>query len=125
MFFAMGFALVGNEINVKNSTLPGLTTEPVRIALGGTIATTALVLIAQAGEAGRKFGVGLALVTFASSTLVYGKPVWQVLGNVAGGSKKVQPSTPSTPSKPSTPSSPSTPQRSILKSTGIIAANLA
>jgi hypothetical protein len=99
MFFTVGFSLVGNEIKAKSSN--ALITEPVKIVLGGTAATAALVLLSHAGDAGRQFAVGLALVSFTTSALVYGGPVWRSLSTLTGRPGAVaRNSTPTTPSRP-------------------------
>lgn len=100
MFFTVAFSLVGNEIKGKKNTT-GLITEPAKIVLGGTAATAALVLISHAGDAGRQFAVGLALISFSTSALVYGGPVWRSLSSLTGRPGAVaRNSTPSTPSRP-------------------------
>lgn len=107
MFFAVTFSLIGNEIKITNgATGPSAApvTEGAKIILGGIIATALLTLLTHAGESGRELGVGLALVTAASSVLVFGGPVWQSANKLFG-------STPTTPlggtaaSKPTNPTS--------------------
>jgi hypothetical protein len=85
MGFAVAFSLVGNEIKVLNGTAAkgtGFVTEGGKIILGGAFATAILTLISHAGDGGRELATGLALVTLATSALVYGGPVWSALGKV-------------------------------------------
>ena len=79
-------------------------TGPARIILGGTIATVMLQLLAHGGEGAKKFAIGLAGVTFASSTLINGPAVFGSVNTLLGykPSKASPPSTPSTPSTPTT-----------------------
>jgi hypothetical protein len=103
MFFTVTFALVGNEIKGNKKT-GGIITEPAKIVFGGTAATATLVLLSHAGDAGRQFAIGLAVVTFTTSALVYGGPVWRSISSITGRpgavSRNSTPSTPSTPSRP-------------------------
>jgi hypothetical protein len=103
MFFTVAFSLVGNEIKGNNKT-GGLITEPAKIVFGGTAATATLVLLSHAGDAGRQFAIGLAVVTFTTSALVYGAPVWRSISSIAGRpgavARNSTPTTPSTPSRP-------------------------
>lgn len=46
---------------------------------GGTIAGVLLLSLSHIGAAGAEFAQGLAFVTAASSTLVFGGPVWTTL----------------------------------------------
>lgn len=98
MFFAVAFALVGNEIKISNGNAGavtkqvGLVTEGSRIVLGGVFATTFLVLISHAGSGGQQLATGLALVTTATSLLVYGGPVWSAAGAIFGTTKGTTPS---------------------------------
>jgi len=106
MFFAGVFALVGYE---KKNATNKKTVPPARIVLGGTVAAAGLTLLSHAGEGGRKFAVGIAGVTFASSVLINGSAVFNSI-NTLTGSKA---STASTPTKPSTPSTPTTGVKSV------------
>jgi hypothetical protein len=106
MSFAVVFSLIGNELRIAGHAKPGqpgLVTEGARIVIGGTIATALLALLTEAGDAGAKLGVGLALVTFTTATLVYGGPVWNALGKIVGsttaGNVPTTPTTPTTPTK--------------------------
>ena len=100
MFFTVGFSLVGNEIK-GNKTPAGIVTEPAKIVFGGTAATAALVLLSHAGDSGRQFAIGLAVVTFTTSALVYGGPVWRSISSITGRPGAVaRNSTPSTPTRP-------------------------
>ena len=88
MFFAVTFSLIGNEIKVtsgaKGSTPAGPVTEGGKIIIGGVFATALLTLLSHAGENGRQFAVGLALVTTATSVLVFGAPVWDSANSLFG-----------------------------------------
>jgi hypothetical protein len=88
MFFATTFSLVGNEIKVVNAKngqpSSGIVTEGSRIILGGVFATALLTLLSHAGDNGRQFAVGLALVTTVSSLLVFGAPVWDAANKLFG-----------------------------------------
>jgi hypothetical protein len=90
MAFAVLFSLAGNEIDILTGNKPnpyglGAYDRGVVIILGGFTGAALLVALTGAGESGRKFGVGLAGVTAASSLLVYGGPVWRALSTVVGG----------------------------------------
>lgn len=99
MVFTMAFSLVGGELEKGQGKTPAV--SPFTILFGGTVATSLLTLLTHAGEAGEKFGVGLATVAFTGSALVYGKPVWDKLNSVYG-------SKPTTPIGASTPTTPTT-----------------
>jgi hypothetical protein len=121
MTATMVFAVVGNEITVAQGVpnKPGQigygaaivpvnqgtgvagTVSPFRIIFGGTIATSLLILVSHAGEAGETLGTGLAVVAFTTAALVYGGPVWNAV-NKAFGSKPTKPLAGTTPSSPST-----------------------
>jgi hypothetical protein len=102
MVFTMVFSLVGTELDggKKSGTSPTL--SPAKIIFGGTVATSLLTLMSHAGEAGEKFATGLATITFTTSALVYGKPVWDKL-NGAFGSKPTGSTTASLSSIPTGP----------------------
>jgi hypothetical protein len=111
MVFAIGFALIGNEINIneKNKGAPSVApiTEGAKIIIGGIIATSFLTLISHAGDTGRELAVGLALVTAATSLLVFGGTpsnpggVWRAI-------EKVVSSTPTTPTGSTAATKPTT-----------------
>ena len=90
--FATLFSVVGNEIAAvqKAKSVPqavnSFVTEGGRIIVGGTLATAFLLLVSHAGRGGETFAVGLALVTAASSMLVFGAPVWRELNTAFGTS---------------------------------------
>jgi hypothetical protein len=100
MFFAGIEAIIAQE---KKAAAKGqiYVATPARIILGGTVATVMLTLLAHAGEGGKKFAIGLAGVTFASSTLINGSAVFGSV-NTLLGYKPTKASTPSTPSTPTT-----------------------
>lgn len=110
MFFAGVFAIIGYEKKSKTNTTQKIA-NPAEIVLGGTVAAVALTLLSHAGEGGKKFAVGLAGVTFASSVLINGSSVFTSVKILEGatGTAASTPSTPSNPSNPSTPSKPTTP----------------
>lgn len=112
LIFAGVFALIGHEKKAATSPTKATSTTPAKIILGGTIAAAALTLLSHAGEGGRKFAVGLAGVTFASSVLINGSTVFGSVNTLLG--KKA-----TTASKPSTPSTPSTPTSGLATVTAV------
>ena len=96
MVFTITFSLIGGEIEASNGGKQ--TVSPFIIIFGGTMATSLLTLLSHAGEAGENFAVGLATIAFASSSLVYGKPVWDAANKAFG----------STPTKPLASTTPAT-----------------
>ena len=94
MFFATSFALIGNELEDKAGSP---ITSGSKIILGGIVATSLLTLVSHAGDTGRQFAVGVALVTPATSLLVFGGTpgnpgqVWKKLGAVVGTTKATTP----------------------------------
>jgi hypothetical protein len=98
MTFTVIFSLVGGEIEGAGGKKQ--TVSPFMIIFGGTVATSLLVLLSHAGEAGENFATGLAAVTFITSALVYGAPVWDA-ANKAFGSKPTTPIASTTPTTPS------------------------
>jgi len=109
MFFAGIEAIIAQE---KKAAAKGqiYVATPARIILGGTVATVMLTLLAHAGEGGKKFAIGLAGVTFASSTLINGSAVFGSVNTLLGYK----------PTKASTPSSPSTPTTGLKTVTTIV-----
>lgn len=88
MGFAVLFSLIGNEVdvaqgNASNKLSNGLD-KGATIIIGGFVAAALLTALTGAGETGRKFAVGLAGVTLATSALVYGGPVWRAISAVVG-----------------------------------------
>lgn len=86
MGFTVLFSLIGNEVNVaqgnaSNKLSNGLD-KGATIIIGGFVAAALLTALTGAGEAGRKFAVGLAGVTLATSALVYGGPVWRAIAAI-------------------------------------------
>jgi hypothetical protein len=129
MAFTVIFALIGNEIKTlgadagqpkeSDPTVAGdVLTAGGRIILGGMVATSLLVLLTHAGNAGRQFAVGLAAVAMASSTLVYGGPVWSAMGTTFG-------SQPTGGTSSTTPTAPTTPDANTVDSTATIATAIA
>lgn len=114
MIIVIVFSLIGNEIeHVESTGSPtksgnnGLTTSG-RIIVGGAIATTLLVLMSHAGRPGRQFSLALATVAFATSTLVYGGPVWRSISSALSSSAGSKGTTSTTPTKPTTPTAGTT-----------------
>lgn len=107
MTFTVVFSLVGEEISTGQGNKP--TVNPFLIIFGGTVATSLLTLISHAGEGGEDFATGLALIAFLSSSLVYGKPVWDALNKSFG----------STPTKPIASTTPSTPTTGLATATSL------
>jgi hypothetical protein len=99
MIFTVAFSVVGGEIEQANGKKPTL--NPLLIIFGGTMATSLLTLISHAGQAGETFATGVALVTFTTASLVYGRPVWDA-ANKAFGSKPTAPVAAATPTTPTT-----------------------
>jgi len=112
MVFTIAFSLVGGEIEGAQGKKQ--TVNPFMIIFGGTVATSLLVLLSHAGEAGENFATGLATVTFVTASLVYGKPVWDAANKAFG-------STPTTPIAATTPSTPTTPAAGVAAVTGVVA----
>lgn len=126
MVFTVVFALLGNEIKTLNPkiaagqkavaevngsfTLMGTPAPPAsngisnagRIIIGGAIATSLLVLLSHAGPPGQRAAMGLATITFVTTTLVYGGPVWDTLRNAVGSNAGAQPTSSTTPTTPTT-----------------------
>ncbi len=74
---------------------------PVKVILGGTIATAILVGISELGEPGAKLGVGLAVLVLVFSVLVNGAPVWGLISDVVSSKARTPaPTTPTTPTSP-------------------------
>jgi hypothetical protein len=93
MAFAMLFGVAGAELKNLDTKATGVTgkvgnalSDPVLIVLGGTVATSILVLIAQAGETGRKFGVGMSGLVLTTAVFVNGAPLWNLLSDLFGSS---------------------------------------
>jgi hypothetical protein len=93
MIVTVVFALIGHEITAVSGASAGKNLpsgkDPIttggRILVGGSIATTLLILLSHAGEGGKDFAFALAIVTAATTTLVYGKPVWDAIANATAG----------------------------------------
>ena len=108
------FGVIGAEVKVAQNQKGGMTeaaTAPSKVLLGGVVATALLTGISHFGDAGRQFAVGLALVTMATATLVYGGPVWEAANNKFG----------STPTKDSAGTTPTTPGTNTAASAATIA----
>lgn len=89
MGFVVLFALIGNEVQIAQGNKPNKLSNGLdkgaTIMIGGTIAAGLLIATSGAGEAGRKFSVGLATVAAVTAALVYGAPVWTVVNGIVGG----------------------------------------
>jgi hypothetical protein len=85
---AMVFSIISAEIGADNSTSKSKAqsafSEPFLIIAGGTIAAAILSLIADTGETGRQFGIGLAGLATVTAVLVNGGPVWTALQKLLG-----------------------------------------
>lgn len=115
MTFAVAFALAGKELEPSTTTQSEVGTPAVtipgasggvggaRIILGGFAAATLLTLLSHAGEPGRQFAVGLAVLTCVSSMLVYGQPVWAAISKLSAAGPGGTPSASTTPTTPTTP----------------------
>lgn len=112
MGVTVAFAVIGEEI--KSPGGPGLPTGAPKILVGGVVGTSVLVLISHAGDAGRQFALGLALVSMVTATLVYGGPVWAA-ANKSFGSK---------PTGSSGATAPTTPGTNTATSVATVATNL-
>jgi len=108
LFFSGVLALAGYE---KKNAQGKKTVSPAEIVLGGTVGAVTLTLLSHAGEGGRKFAVGLAGITFASSILINGSSLFTSINALVGQPNKA--------SKPSTPSTPSTPTSGVKSATVI------
>lgn len=96
----VGFGAATGKVNQATGTAVGSrTVSPFKIIFGGTVATSLLILISHAGEAGEEFGVGLATVAFVTAALVYGAPVWAA-ANAQFGSKPTAGTPASSPTAP-------------------------
>jgi hypothetical protein len=82
---AIIFSVIGAEINPKASVAGKAFSEPFLIIGGGTIAAVILSLIADAGNTGRQFAVGIAGLACVTSVLVNGAPVWKAINGFIGG----------------------------------------
>jgi hypothetical protein len=90
MGLAMLFSVIGAEIKALEPAkggveLPAAFSEPFIIIAGGTVATVALVVIADLGQGGRKFAVAFAGLAMVTAVLVNGGPVWSAILNLTGG----------------------------------------
>lgn len=113
MGVAMIFSVIGAEIRAANpATSSGVNvgkafSEPYLIIGGGTIATTFLVLIATAGDTGRRFAIGLSALTMVTAVLVNGGPVWKAINGFIGS----EPTTPTDTTKATAPTGATTKTR--------------
>ena len=99
--FAGLFAIIGNELRLAQGKTKqgagGFVTEPARIFVGVTAGGTLLLLLSRAGKPGEELASGLAVLTFASSALVFGGPVWSWLAGLfssAPGGRSTGPTSP-------------------------------
>jgi hypothetical protein len=118
------FALVGHEIDENNSVvIPNATTSATTSATGtslisltssggvaggakiilGVFAGAALLsMLAHAGDAGRQWAIGLAVIAAVTSTLVKGKPVWDLISRLEGAGPGGTPTGKTTPTTQTT-----------------------
>ena len=118
MGFTVLFSTIGAEIRVAKTPatgIGGVATGPAKILLGGVVATALLTLLSHAGDPGREFAIGLALVSMATATLVYGAPVWDSANNLFG----------SQPTGSTRSTKPTLAGANTAASTAILATNLA
>jgi hypothetical protein len=89
MGFTVLFALLGNEVQIAQGNKPAKLTNGLdkgaTIIIAGFIAAGILTATSGAGEAGRRFSVGLATVSAVTAALVYGGPVWTAVSTIVGG----------------------------------------
>ena len=130
MAFTVAFSLVGNEVRTLEKIGPaagvaaiavppvgaaivgaGIITTGGRIIIGGFAATSFLVLLAEAGDTGRKTAVGIATIAALSSMLIFGAPVWQLMSKIFG-------SKPTTPLGTTTANAPPTGNTGSTGNTG-------
>ena len=117
MAFTVGFALLGHEIDVANAKTTKASPNKVatgvtvggRIILGGFLAGGVLIGLSHAGAPGAELAEGLALVSMATAVLVFGGPVWSVLGRVVGTSAPTTPTVPNAPASATAPAGQTTP----------------
>lgn len=111
MVTAVVFSLIGHEIKSIGGAAKGQNQpngkDPIttggRIIVGGAVATTLLLLLAHAGEGGKDFAFALAIVTFATTTLVYGGPVWLSISGALSGTPGDQPTASTASTTPTQP----------------------
>lgn len=91
MLFTTGIALAGNEVKEAAGTAKVTYTE---IFIGGAVATTTLVLLSHAGDAGEQFATGLAVISFLSVLLIQGTPLLTGITVLTGNQKTPTPVVP-------------------------------
>jgi hypothetical protein len=84
MGMAIIFSVIGAEINPKAADAGKAFSEPFVIIGGGTIAAVILSLLADTGNTGRQFAVGLAGLACVTAVLVNGGPVWKAIDSFLG-----------------------------------------
>lgn len=121
MGFTVLFAVMGEEIAAHKTGKSGANQASTVIAgapkilAGGVVATSLLVLVTHAGDGGRQLAIGLALVAFLTTSLVYGGPVWDAMSNAFG----------SKPTGSTGSTTPTTPGTNTASSAATVATNLA
>ncbi len=83
MAFTVVFALIGHTVKSKQGTAKK--GSDVTILLGGAFAATLLTLLADLGEDGAAWAVGLSEISLLSSVLVNGGPVFKEISNLSKG----------------------------------------
>lgn len=84
MIFSIVSAEIGADSSNNKSKAESALSEPFLIIAGGTTAAAILSLIADTGNIGRQFGIGLAALAMVTAVLVNGKPVWKAIENLQG-----------------------------------------
>ena len=85
MAIAIVFTVIGIEIKGEAKTSNPTFSQPFVVIAGGTFATGILALIAEAGDTGRQFAIGLAGLALVTAVLVNGGPVWKAAEKLVGG----------------------------------------
>jgi hypothetical protein len=103
------FALISDEIAVvsgKRTTtiVPGpagpvpVSTNGVRIVIGGAVATAILLVLTEVGDDATELAQGLALTAMVATLFIKGAPVWNLITRVQSGTVPLTPVSPTTPS---------------------------
>lgn len=83
MAFTVVFALIGHTVKKKKGTAKS--GSDVTILLGGVFAATLLTLLADLGDEGAAWAVGLSEISLLTSVLVNGGPVFSEISNQSKG----------------------------------------
>ena len=79
MGIAVVFALIGDLEKSKTTSVPS--SDYVTVIVGGTLAAGLLAILAEAGEGGAKFAVGLSGVAMIASILFNGASVFSSISH--------------------------------------------